>query len=399
MSAQTGVLDTFRLELADLRQYRFFEFRPLGRVAKLVLSILLVILIGGKLLELWEPLDYAPILYVFDLGLLLSLTLFLWHPPVATIVMTALSYTWLIDEEPGVALSVAVFAAGLVVYTCSLWLSASHVIALVICGYLVTINGGPPGAALAILLLATICTFMGATTRFLVNARERTAHDLATAELMAATTLADERERIADELHDIVAHDLTVVIMHSHLLTRLQTSSEAHTSLRAIRESAAKALADVRRLIDGREDLSPHDTITDALRDVTLELSELGFAVTTSDVPDVPSTLLESTLARAIRESATNIIKHARPDSPVSYALTIEHGDVILTTTNELVPAPNARTTSGRGLPRLGARVDQLSGVLTAERDDTTWTLRIALPISPFGNALRTDALAIQGYS
>jgi signal transduction histidine kinase len=84
---------------------------------------------------------------------------------------------------------------------------------------------------------------------------------LEVSEREVAEQLKHERDLIADELHDIVAHEITIVALHAAVLDRtedMQTRSQSQT---AIREAAVQALTDIRRvlgMVRGEENLSPN---------------------------------------------------------------------------------------------------------------------------------------------
>ncbi|WP_239640037.1 sensor histidine kinase [Microbacterium sp. B24] len=207
-----------------------------------------------------------------------------------------------------------------------------------------------------------------------------------------AEQLKHERDLIADELHDIVAHEITIVALHAAVLDRtedVQTRSQSQT---AIREAAVQALTDIRRvlgMVRGEENLSPErvsspDGITGTIAAVTKELGQAGIAVT-ADVPAdlrLPSASLVA-LTRVIRESATNVLKHATGAHTVSIVLRVERGWVHLTFADDSPPARTAGLpASGYGIMRLRERFRLFGGTFESERKSQGWVVSASLPLS-----------------
>lgn len=117
---------------------------------------------------------------------------------------------------------------------------------------------------------------------------------------------AEERARLARDIHDTIAQDLTAIV----LLTR-----DGAEQTPAIRERAEASLQDVRRIVDA---LTPGDLETGALADAISRLGERVAAETTLVVDTRAETLprldthTEVTLLRAAQSSLANVVQHAR---------------------------------------------------------------------------------------
>ena len=191
-------------------------------------------------------------------------------------------------------------------------------------------------------------------------------------ELFAELSVRNERARIASELHDIVGHALTVMVVQASAGQRLVSHSPAATaeSLSVIAESARQGRADLQRLVDllagtqvGSPDLSLIDEVVDqaarsGLR-VTcrLEGSREGVAA------DVAHAAF-----RVVQESLTNALRHA-PGAAVR--VLVRSGAtgraVTVRVENDAAPSrPPVFPGTGRGLIGLRERVLDLAGTFSA---------------------------------
>jgi signal transduction histidine kinase len=153
-----------------------------------------------------------------------------------------------------------------------------------------------------------------------------------------ALATAAERARIAREMHDIVAHNLTVMVTLSEaaIATSAASPERATDLMRKVSATGRRALADTRRLLgvlrpgqDPDEDLQPVpglaqlDTLIEQVRsaglDTTLEIR--GAA------PDVPAGL-QLTAYRLVQEALTNTLKHGGTGARASVRLRFQPGEL-----------------------------------------------------------------------
>ena len=153
-----------------------------------------------------------------------------------------------------------------------------------------------------------------------------------------ALATAAERTRIAREMHDIVAHNLTVMVTLSEaaIATSAASPERATDLMRKVSATGRRALADTRRLLgvlrpgqDPGEDLQPVpglaqlDTLIERVRsaglDTTLEIR--GAA------PDVPAGL-QLTAYRLVQEALTNTLKHGGTGARASVRLRFQPGEL-----------------------------------------------------------------------
>ena len=142
-------------------------------------------------------------------------------------------------------------------------------------------------------------------------------------EMLAREAVADERARIARELHDIVGHALNLIVIQSGGAQRVFESKPqlARDSLASIESTGRHALTDMERMLGmlrgtetPGEELSPQPGLDDVVRLAT-RVSDAGLPVHVS-VEGTPVALPPSvnlTAYRIIQEALTNALKHAGP--------------------------------------------------------------------------------------
>jgi two-component system, NarL family, sensor histidine kinase DesK len=200
-------------------------------------------------------------------------------------------------------------------------------------------------------------------------------------EIERLATIA-ERERIARDLHDLLGHTLSVVVLKSELAGRLVRSDpdRAEQEVREVEHTARTALAEVRSAVAGYRAKGLGVELVNARR----ALSAAGVDLqATIDLPVLPAEH-EAALALALREAVTNVVRHAD-----AHHTTI-HADA---TRDEvtLEVCDDGRGTSGpdgSGLAGMRERITALGGHVTCrtgpsegERPGTVVT--ISLPRTP----------------
>jgi signal transduction histidine kinase len=175
----------------------------------------------------------------------------------------------------------------------------------------------------------------------------------------AARVLAEERLRIAQELHDVVAHSMSVIAVQAgvgaHVLDN--RPEEARAALDAISATSRGALAEMRRLLgvlrdeEGERSHQPAPTLDDVpqlVRDVRAAGVPVTLDISGGNTAANPA--VELSAYRVVQEALTNVIKHA--GNPSRVGVTVDRGADLLTV--EVVD-------NGRGaaaLPTNGVRAD-----------------------------------------
>ena len=198
--------------------------------------------------------------------------------------------------------------------------------------------------------------------------------------------VASERLRFATDLHDIQGHHLQVIALKGELAERRFRSGEsalAAEELADIRRIAQTALDDTRALVNGYRTV----TIAVEARNAADVLRSAGIECEARiDGADLPAPIGE-VLAVAIREAATNILRHRRATSASFELVQTTGGECRLTVTNDGSRPPR---TGGTGLIGLGERVSAWNGTVQTRRDGDTFVLIVRMPVS--GTAQRAGA-------
>jgi signal transduction histidine kinase len=207
---------------------------------------------------------------------------------------------------------------------------------------------------------------------------------------LAEQARAQERNRIARELHDVIGHTLTVSLLHVQ---------SARLTVEHDPADAARALAEAERL--GRECLAEVRTTVGMLReddaaDRTAPLPDAGRlpalveqyrsagADVTLTVEGDPAGLPATTglaVYRIAQEALTNAAKHA-PGAPTEVRLLVSPGEVTLTADSRAVPGKGAVTGTGLGVVSMRERAESVGGTCEAGPGGRGWLVRARLPLS-----------------
>lgn len=177
--------------------------------------------------------------------------------------------------------------------------------------------------------------------------------------------VALERARIAGEVHDVAGHGLAAIAMQAGiaLVVLDEDPEQARASLQAIRQTSTTALAQLRAALDG---IDPPDgdlaALIDGVRAAGLPVDVEPATLIESAVLTVPDHLRE-TVYRVVRESLTNVLRHAGPTRALVRA-TEDRQELVLEVADR--GAGHAGAPEGRGLAGMRARVTEAGGHLTA---------------------------------
>jgi signal transduction histidine kinase len=230
-------------------------------------------------------------------------------------------------------------------------------------------------------------------------------------EQQTARAIEDERARIARELHDVVAHGLSVIVVQAGAERRSLSSQAGRpgepgfpdtasidAALGSIEKAGRDALIDLRRLLgllrrtDEPLALAPQPGLAQ-LDDLLATARDAGLDVeldVTGDQAALPPGL-DLTAYRIIQEALTNVLKHGHADC-VRVAVTFRRGRLDLEISDDgVAEAPgrdeprNAVSASGTGHGLIGMRerVNVFGGTLTAGAAPTGgWTVHARLPLT-----------------
>ncbi|WP_275461578.1 sensor histidine kinase [Streptomyces noursei] len=261
-------------------------------------------------------------------------------------------------------------------------------------------------------LVLAVCALVGALLRGRQKARtELVVQERLTAEERARRTVLEERSRIARELHDVVAHHMSVISIQAQVAPHLaeNPSDALKENLRGIRQNAVEALTELRRVLDvlRSADSGPEGTrhapqpTLDRLDELVGNVRGAGVTVTVDTTgtrrPLSPGTELSA--FRIVQEALSNAMRHA-PGAAVHVALGYHPDRVALRVTNTAParPAPPSPG-AGHGLLGMHERTTMLGGELaTGPTPDGGYEVTAILPaaapaapIAPTATAAPSD--------
>jgi signal transduction histidine kinase len=222
--------------------------------------------------------------------------------------------------------------------------------------------------------------------------RERASRMEAEQQLRIEHARDAERRRIAREMHDVLAHRVSLLSLHAGALEFRRDASpeEVAEAAGVIRETARAALEDLRQVIgvlrDGSEGGAPEPP-QPTLADVPALVEEsraAGMRVhCTLDVtePEAVPAALGRTVYRIVQEGLTNALRHAGK-VPVTVCLAVRADRFELEMTNRLGSARQGpRRHGGHGLDGIRERVAALRGEVTAGADGAIWRVAVSVPL------------------
>lgn len=187
-----------------------------------------------------------------------------------------------------------------------------------------------------------------------------------------------ERERIARDLHDVLGHTLSVIILKSELAGKLMDRDlhRAGAEIREVETISRQALSEVRDAIRGYRSQGLPAELAQAR--ATLETA--GVAVKLQAARIALPALHESVLSMAVREAVTNVVRHAQAHN-CSLLLEQQNGSCRLEIQDD---GRGGAQNEGIGLRGMRERVEMLGGTLSRETNSGT-RLTITLPMKEGG--------------
>ena len=245
----------------------------------------------------------------------------------------------------------------------------------------------PTGTGGSLYLIPLLgCWLAGVVVRVRRQAEALTGRNAALRRL-AEQAAAAERVRIARELHDIVAHHLSVVVLQAAGARASGAATEA--TLEKIENNGRQALAETRRLLgvlreDGQETgLAPQPGVGElaTLAD-TVRAAGLPVDLDIDGDPAVLPAAVDLSVYRIVQEALTNVLRHA---GPARAAVTIGCTDEAVTievTDDGTRAASQQPPAGGHGLAGMRARAAIFGGVFQAgSRPGGGFAVRVRLPL------------------
>ncbi|GAB2539708.1 histidine kinase [Brachybacterium huguangmaarense] len=248
------------------------------------------------------------------------------------------------------------------------------------------------------IVIGVVTMLLGASTGMYMGARRELLHGLRQRAELAETRAREaqeearsaERRRIAREMHDIVAHKISLVALQAGALevNPALDREKVAESAGLIRSAATEALSELRAVLgvlrgdDDTAPLAPQPTWDD-VRALVRRSQDAGIKVDLFDFIDAPvPDSLARTAYRVVQEGLTNIHKHAR-HTAARVALMGEPGDELVVEVSNVLPQGYSTDLPGArmGLSGIETRVLHAGGTITSgPTDDGRFDVKAVIP-------------------
>ncbi|WP_308282878.1 sensor histidine kinase [Pseudonocardia nigra] len=240
------------------------------------------------------------------------------------------------------------------------------------------------GTALGVVVLAGAWTVGQAV-------RERRIAAARDAELLAGRAVAEERLRIARELHDVVAHSLGLIAVKAGVANHVVRTrpQEAHDALAVIETASRSALVEMRHLLGALRTEAPDLTPVPGLSELGELAARARLAGVEVDLHVCGGDALPDGVAlsayRIVQEALTNVVKHAAP-ARCRVDVTADGRQLRIEAVDDgpgrrMLPGP----AGGHGLLGMRERVATYGGVFSAGPREDTSGFRVAATL-PYGD-------------
>lgn len=226
---------------------------------------------------------------------------------------------------------------------------------------------------------------VGVSNLFVAQGKRADARLRAAQQENVALAAVAERERIARDLHDVLGHTLSVIVLKAELAGRLMGRDDirAAAEIADVEKTARTALAEVREAIGGYRAQGLRAEVEQARR--TLDVA--GVALICESAPPQLRAREETVLSLSVREAVTNIVRHAHATTCTMRFATTPDGFCSMEVSDD---GTTVITREGNGLRGMRERVQELGGRFRIEASGGT---RLVIEV-PFQEQLpgRPDA-------
>ncbi|MEO1064547.1 MAG: sensor histidine kinase [Actinomycetota bacterium] len=322
------------------------------------------------------------------------------HPVAVTGVVLAAMTAWAVGgygDGQELALVVATYSVGR--YTSDQRRSVGVLAVVVVVGIVGTIVDDEQRVDVAPAVIVALAPwYVGRRVRdrgdYLALLRERAERLEAEQQARARQAVVEERAQIARELHDVVAHRVSMMTVQAGAAKTVARDDldAAVEAMGDVERAGRQALGELRHLLgvlrtgeDGGDGLGPQPGYDD-LADLVVELARTGAEVVT-DLDGRPERLpaaVDLSAYRIVEESLTNVLKHAGPEPSVRLTTSFEPTHLLIEIENTVADGSSALPRSGYGLAGMRERATSLGGTLTAGPGPPGhFVLTARLPLDP----------------
>jgi signal transduction histidine kinase len=198
--------------------------------------------------------------------------------------------------------------------------------------------------------------------------------------------LADEREAIARDLHDVISHHVSAIGIHAGA-ARLALAADpaaATASLAAVETASRAAMVDLRRQLDllhGRDQAGNRQPGLADIEELVAHVREAGLEVeivTAGSTGPLPESL-DVTVFRIVQEVLTNALRHGGGTAHLAVTCTADH--VLIEQSNAVGGYAGSVESLHRGLDGIRRRTELFGGTVDYGVAGDRWHIRVSLPI------------------
>jgi signal transduction histidine kinase len=307
---------------------------------------------------------------------------------VMTVAWTAFGYL----GNPVFLILVSLYAVGRYVPEGRISLAALAV-ALAVVGFVQVTDGDSASEVVAALVVTTLPWYVGRRVRirayYAAAARERAEHLEWKRATEAQRAIADARAGIARELHDVVAHNVSVMTVQAGVarLVVVDDPERAQEAIGAVEQAGRRALDELRHLLGvlrpetASGELGPQPALNQ-VHELVDQLRQTGMSISlAADVPFELPVRVDLFAYRIVQEALTNVLKHGGADAAAQVRLeeTDGHLDIEVTDTGA---ATSTLPGSGQGIVGMNERAILLGGTFEAgPRPEGGFRVLARLPI------------------
>ncbi|MDF5752617.1 sensor histidine kinase [Spongiactinospora sp. TRM90649] len=254
--------------------------------------------------------------------------------------------------------------------------------------------GQTPFASSSVFVVAIWLSGIYANTRrrYLEGLEERAERAERERDQQAIIAAAAERARIARELHDVVAHNVSVIIVQADGAAYAIDGDpeQARRAVQTISSTGRQALAEMRRLVGvlrqddpGGEEYAPQPGLAQIDELVTqVRSSGLPVRLRVTGTPEAVPAGEQLTVYRIVQEALTNTLKHGGPDAEATVELGYGGGQIRISVADDGRGAGAPRPAGGHGLVGMRERVTMYGGrVHTGPRPGGGFRVEVTLPV------------------
>ncbi|WP_203566830.1 sensor histidine kinase [Aestuariimicrobium ganziense] len=254
-------------------------------------------------------------------------------------------------------------------------------------------------AAITTTVMIAMVVVFGATARYFIRQRLANTELAVALEVESARLREAEHHQLARELHDGLAHELSIITLQA-MAAQSGAPGAQRQALAEVVAASANAMAELRGLVtllrdDGASPWLDTSAPTELAQRMasTLAGRDLDLQVAVDPIADTTTGHVRQTLLRVLKETATNVLRHAPAGSTATMTVDDDGHQVRVVVENQTTPGGSRSPLStGWGLLGLRERILLIGGDFGAGEVDGRWRVEVTIPLETPSAPLAQDA-------